>query len=158
MTRGPSGEIWKSVNSCFLCFRDNTLTLSLDDCRYMAPEVACDQPYTEKADVYSFGVLLWQILSLEEPFPKMSAGMIEHKVCQLGIRPKIDPSWSNPLRRLLQDCFSSQPRRPLMDVVCTVLRREVNSLADKKLTDEVLLDSSRSAISARTASARYFNE
>ena len=125
--------------------------------RYMAPEVCNSQPYTEKADVYSFGILLWQILALADPYPNMSSGVIEYKVCHLGLRPKIDPTWSNAIRRLLQDCFAGQPRRPTMDVVCSVLRREVNSLSDKKLVDDGILDSSRSAISARL-SARYYEE
>jgi serine/threonine protein kinase len=30
---------------------------------YMAPEVALRQPYTEKADIYSFGMILWQMTS-----------------------------------------------------------------------------------------------
>jgi serine/threonine protein kinase len=29
--------------------------------RYMAPEVALDKPYNHKVDVYSFGILLWQV-------------------------------------------------------------------------------------------------
>jgi hypothetical protein len=84
--------------------------------------------------------------------------MIEYKVCHLGLRPKINPAWPSAIKRLLQDCYGSQPRRPAMDVVSTVLCREVNSLAGKKLVDEGLMDSSRSAISARAASARYYNE
>jgi serine/threonine protein kinase len=123
--------------------------------RYMAPEVALNQPYTEKADVYSFGILLWQILSLEEPYSKMKSGPIEYNVCKLGLRPKIEPSWSNALRRLLQDCFAAQPRRPSMEVACSVLRREVNSLDGKKLMEEGLIDSTKSAMSARSLSTRY---
>jgi serine/threonine protein kinase len=33
--------------------------------RYMAPEVALRKPYTEKVDVYSFGILLWQMATGE---------------------------------------------------------------------------------------------
>ncbi len=37
--------------------------------RYMAPEVLVDEPlYNLKADVYTFGIVLWQILSLMLPF------------------------------------------------------------------------------------------
>jgi len=36
--------------------------------RYMAPEVGKRLKYNSKCDVYSFGVLAWQILSLQKPF------------------------------------------------------------------------------------------
>jgi len=118
--------------------------------RYMAPEVALCQPYTEKADVYSFGILLWQIIEMEKPFGKLNDHAIERKVVHLGYRPKIDPQWPSSIRRLLQDCFASSPRRPTMDVASTVLRHEINLLSDKDLVgDEDLMESDRSAMSAR---------
>ena len=39
---------------------------------YMAPEVALRLQYNEKVDIYSFGILFWQILSGEVPFQNMS--------------------------------------------------------------------------------------
>jgi Protein tyrosine and serine/threonine kinase len=36
--------------------------------RWMPPEVCLSRPYGLKADVYSFGLLLWSLLSLEVPF------------------------------------------------------------------------------------------
>jgi serine/threonine protein kinase len=35
---------------------------------YMAPEVALNKPYTEKVDIYSFGIILWQLASGVVPF------------------------------------------------------------------------------------------
>jgi hypothetical protein len=114
----------------------------------MAPEVALNQPYNETADVYSFSVLLWQIIAMKDPYEGLSDQVVERKVLYAGYRPKIDPHWSNALRRLMHDCFASNPRRPHMDVVCDVLRHEINTLTDKKLVDEEVVDSARSALSA----------
>ena len=33
------------------------------NCRYMAPEVALSTPYSCKAEVYSFAVILWEVCS-----------------------------------------------------------------------------------------------
>ena len=117
--------------------------------RYMAPEVALKQRYDETADVYSFSVLLWQIIAMKTPYEGLSDQAVERKVLYAGYRPKIDPHWSNALRRLMHDCFASSPRRPHMDHVCDVLRQERNELSDKKLVDEEVVDSARSAMSAR---------
>ena len=52
--------------------------------RYMAPEVALNQSYSETADVYSFGILLWQICKLELPYDGMTDEIVERKVVHCG--------------------------------------------------------------------------
>jgi serine/threonine protein kinase len=37
---------------------------------WMAPEVLRSEEYTHKADVYSYGIVLWEILCREPPFSK----------------------------------------------------------------------------------------
>ena len=36
--------------------------------QWMAPEVIASQKYSEKADVFSYGIILWQIASRQPPF------------------------------------------------------------------------------------------
>jgi serine/threonine protein kinase len=38
----------------------------------MAPEVGTEEPYNELCDVYSFGVLIWQMMSLSKPYDNVS--------------------------------------------------------------------------------------
>jgi len=117
--------------------------------RYMAPEVALNHSYTETADIYSYGILLWEISQMEKPYGDMSDDMVERKVFYCGFRPKIDPKWPTAIRNLMKDCFASDPRRPPMSTICGVLRTEINKLSDKKLVDEGVFDSAKSAMSAR---------
>ncbi len=87
---------------------------------------------------------------MEMPYNKLSDEAIERKVIHMGYRPRINPQWPASIRRLLQDCFASSPRRPSMEVICSVLRHEINQLSDKELVnDDDLMDSARSAMSAR---------
>jgi serine/threonine protein kinase len=58
--------------------------------RYMAPEVCFSQPYNEKADVYSFGILLYQVTSLVTPFDGFSMGRHERYVLRDGHRPDVN--------------------------------------------------------------------
>jgi hypothetical protein len=89
------------------------------------------------------------MIEMEAPYARLDDYAIQRKVVDLGFRPKIDPQWPASIRRLLQDCFASSPRRPSMDMICTVLRHEISQLSDHKLIDdEELLDSARSALSA----------
>jgi len=125
------------------------LTGNTGTMRYMAPEVALSQGYTEKADVYSFGIVLWQVVALETPHGEVSDDAIYRKVIHCGARPKIDGKWPSILRRLLQDCFASAPRRPQMVKACEILRKTIQDVGGKKLVDDDIVDSARSVMSLR---------
>lgn len=57
--------------------------------RYMAPEVAKREPYTEKVDVYSFGIVLWQVFTAKTPFEGLTRDMFMNNVIGVGLRPDI---------------------------------------------------------------------
>lgn len=44
------------------------LTAETGTYRWMAPEIIKHQPYSYEADVYSFAIVAWQLLTREEPF------------------------------------------------------------------------------------------
>uniref|UniRef100_A0A7S4JLR6 Protein kinase domain-containing protein n=1 Tax=Odontella aurita TaxID=265563 RepID=A0A7S4JLR6_9STRA len=97
--------------------------------RYMAPEVALSQPYNFTADVYSFAILFWQILTMDTPFSGYSVNMHQNHVIKQGYRPKIDQSWSKSISNLLSTGWSKSIRdRPCFETVCEVLRGEVTLL------------------------------
>lgn len=49
----------------------NNLTGMAGTYHWMAPEVLSSKPYSTKADVYSYGIVLWEILSRCTPFKGM---------------------------------------------------------------------------------------
>jgi serine/threonine protein kinase len=70
--------------------------------RYMAPEVACGERYNEGCDVYSFSVLLWQLITLEKPYAFFGdeQGFVR-EVFERGYRPPIKEKWSPGLKTVL---------------------------------------------------------
>lgn len=79
--------------------------------RYMAPEVALKKPYNEKADVYSFGIMLWQMTRDRVPFKGMSRDEFMTSVVLAGDRPKLDKSWPRAFSSLLSACWSADYRK-----------------------------------------------
>jgi len=99
--------------------------------RYMAPEVARSEPYNLTADVYSFGLLLWQVCSLELPYDGMNRQDHAELVVHGNERPPLDSSWSTPLRILMKRAWEPDPGvRPSMDSIYKILKREICSLRD----------------------------
>lgn len=95
--------------------------------RYMAPEVAMDRSYNEKADVYSFGVMLWQMAKDRVPFHGLTRVTFFEKVVNRGERPKIDKSWPKRFTLLLQSCWHADPNlRPSFGMIT----KELNGLLE----------------------------
>lgn len=94
--------------------------------RYMAPEVALSEPYNHKVDVFSFGILLWQMCSLEVPFATYNVQRHAERVVRGGERPALDTrKWSAELCSLMSKCWSSNIKsRPSFGQVGSLLRAE----------------------------------
>ncbi|KAL5976962.1 hypothetical protein ACLOJK_021300 [Asimina triloba] len=78
---------------------------------WMAPELLKSNRnlVTEKVDVLSFGIVMWELLTGEAPYAGMSTDEIIVGVVIGDLRPKI-PSWCDPAwRSLMTRCWSSHP-------------------------------------------------
>jgi hypothetical protein len=93
----------------------------------MAPEVARTLPYNNTVDVYSFGILLWELCSVEKPFYGYSSGKHSQQVVIGGERPKMDSNhtayWPANLQWLINHCWAPLPAsRPSFVVIEQVLQ------------------------------------
>jgi serine/threonine protein kinase len=78
--------------------------------RYMSPENVRSGDYDFSADVYSFGVLLWEVLTLETPFMGMASEVILDVVVKSGVRPKLDAQVGcKSLQSIIRQCWDSRP-------------------------------------------------
>mmetsp|Transcript_21063 Transcript_21063/g.45787 ORF Transcript_21063/g.45787 Transcript_21063/m.45787 type:complete len:731 (+) Transcript_21063:210-2402(+) len=75
--------------------------------RYMAPEVAEGTPYNAAADVYSFGIILWEINSGKKPFEGLNRESFYEQVVHGGERPPIKSKWPEALSNLMQKCWDA---------------------------------------------------
>mmetsp|Transcript_2856 Transcript_2856/g.4341 ORF Transcript_2856/g.4341 Transcript_2856/m.4341 type:complete len:452 (+) Transcript_2856:42-1397(+) len=82
--------------------------------RYMAPEVALGKPYNQSVDVYSFGIILWQITKGRVPFSGLGRRTYMENVVMGGERPRCDRKWPKAFTALLQRCWhEDMTQRPL---------------------------------------------
>lgn len=61
--------------------------------------------HPKKADVYSFGLILWEMLSLRRPFEGLNRKEFVQTVIKGGRRPPLQQEWSGALRELMRRCW-----------------------------------------------------
>ncbi|MED6184587.1 hypothetical protein PIB30_048853 [Stylosanthes scabra] len=90
---------------------------------WMAPEVILGKPSNEKCDVFSFAVILWELVTLEQPWRQLNPSQVVAAVGFMDQRLEI-PSHVNPqVAALIELCWDSDPtRRPSFSQVMKRLR------------------------------------
>ncbi|CAI5944754.1 unnamed protein product [Closterium sp. NIES-65] len=91
---------------------------------YMAPEVLKERPYDHKADVYSYGILLWEIYCCDNPFPYSDLDPTEiASTVNQGLRPDIPSCCPPQLAELMRRCWHGEAgKRPDMSEVVRRLK------------------------------------
>lgn len=96
--------------------------------RYMAPEIVKRLPYGPSADIYSFGILLWQICTLETPFESYDCNLHNKLVVYEGARPKVCDSWPSTLKNMIRCSWSDEiDQRPDTESIMTTVKEIIRS-------------------------------
>jgi Protein tyrosine and serine/threonine kinase len=90
----------------------------------VAPEVALGKPYNESVDVYSYSLLLWQILKLATPYNGFNSSQLKKGVYQGNVRPKMDLTWPRRIRTTMKFGWGGPSDRPSMAEMALILRIE----------------------------------
>ena len=87
--------------------------------RYMAPEVADGLPYNASADVYSFGIILWELNAAKKPYEGLNRESFYERIVHGGERPHLSKKWPKELTALMAECWDDdiQKRPRFKDIV-----------------------------------------
>lgn len=98
-------------------------------CRWMAPEMVKGKRYGRKVDVYSFGLILWEMVSGTVPFKDLSPVQVAVAVAHRNSRPVVPSNCPIVLRDLIHQCWALEPeKRPEFSHVVQVLEQLEQSL------------------------------
>ncbi|KAK5857968.1 hypothetical protein PBY51_011174 [Eleginops maclovinus] len=85
---------------------------------WMAPEVIRSSTFSKGSDVWSYGVLLWELLTGEVPFRGIDGLAVAYGVAMNKLALPIPMTCPEPFARLMEECWSSDPHcRPHFSII-----------------------------------------
>uniref|UniRef100_A0A336KER5 Mitogen-activated protein kinase kinase kinase 7 n=1 Tax=Culicoides sonorensis TaxID=179676 RepID=A0A336KER5_CULSO len=119
-----NGTVLKICDFGTVADKATQMTNNRGSAAWMAPEVFKTSNYTEKCDVYSWSLILWEMLSRKQPFNELP------NVCSImwhvheGNRPPLLEGCPKPLEELMTKCWDQEPsNRPSMETVVDIMTK-----------------------------------
>ncbi|CAM0910717.1 unnamed protein product [Alopecurus aequalis] len=88
--------------------QEGHMTAETGTYRWMAPEIINHKPYDHKADIFSFAIVLWELITLKVPYDNMTPLQAALGVRQ-GFRLEIPPGTHLGLSGLIEQCWDEDP-------------------------------------------------
>ncbi|XP_054777381.1 serine/threonine-protein kinase STY46-like [Prosopis cineraria] len=111
--------------------QSGVMTAETGTYRWMAPEVIEHRPYDHKADIFSFGVVLWELLTGKLPYENLTPLQAAIGVVQKGLRPTIPKNAHPKFVELLERCWQQDPTlRPDFSESIDILQQLVKEVGD----------------------------
>jgi serine/threonine protein kinase len=92
---------------------------------WTAPEIIRGEKYDERADVYSFGIIMWEALTRKQPFAGRNFMGVSLDVLE-GRRPQVPSDCPADYRKVMKRCWhASADKRPAMETVLEFFDRQL---------------------------------
>ncbi|RYR68590.1 hypothetical protein Ahy_A03g015069 isoform C [Arachis hypogaea] len=85
---------------------------------WMAPELIRNEPFTEKCDIFSLGVIMWELCTLSRPWEGVPPERVVYAVAHEGSRLELP---EGPMGRLISDCWAEPHERPSCEEILSRL-------------------------------------
>lgn len=96
---------------------------------YMAPEVIRSEPYSYPIDVWSYGVVLWELLTSDEPYKNLDSSAVVWAVGNNSFKLPVPSNFPGGFSRILGGCWKANPsERFTFQQVCIILKGAIHEI------------------------------
>ncbi|XP_065858179.1 uncharacterized protein [Euphorbia lathyris] len=90
--------------------------------QWMAPEVLRNEPSNEKSDVFSFGVILWELMTVSVPWTNLNSLQVVGVVGFMNRRLELPEALDPKIASVIRDCWQSDPgQRPSFEDIIHIM-------------------------------------
>ncbi|XP_075066138.1 macrophage colony-stimulating factor 1 receptor isoform X2 [Mixophyes fleayi] len=102
--------------------------------KWMAPESIFDCIYTVQSDVWSYGILLWEMFSLgRSPYTGIIVNRKFYKMIKEGYKMDCPDYAPIEIYRLMKSCWDLEPTlRPTFNQITDIINRQMNLIKDQE--------------------------
>ncbi|XP_043963150.1 mitogen-activated protein kinase kinase kinase 7 isoform X2 [Gambusia affinis] len=117
------GTVLKICDFGTACDIQTHMTNNKGSAAWMAPEVFEGSNYSEKCDVFSWGIILWEVITRRKPFDEIGGPAFRIMwAVHNGTRPPLIKNLPKPLESLMTRCWSKDPsQRPSMEEIVKIM-------------------------------------
>jgi len=99
------------------------MTANIGTPYWMAPEIIKMQKYTTKVDVFSYGILLYELYSGELPYRGLAPLVVPNLVAEKALRPTVPKGCPRKMAKLMTMCWDANPdNRPTFAEILEYLK------------------------------------
>uniref|UniRef100_A0A671P069 Mitogen-activated protein kinase kinase kinase 7 n=1 Tax=Sinocyclocheilus anshuiensis TaxID=1608454 RepID=A0A671P069_9TELE len=117
------GTVLKICDFGTACDIQTHMTNNKGSAAWMAPEVFEGSNYSEKCDVFSWGIILWEVITRRKPFDEIGGPAFRIMwAVHRGTRPPLIKNLPKPIESLMTRCWSKDPsQRPSMEEIVKIM-------------------------------------
>ncbi|XP_061559985.1 mitogen-activated protein kinase kinase kinase 7 isoform X3 [Phycodurus eques] len=117
------GTVLKICDFGTACDIQTHMTNNKGSAAWMAPEVFEGSNYSEKCDVFSWGIILWEVVTRRKPFDEIGGPAFRIMwAVHNGTRPPLIKNLPKPIENLMTRCWSKDPsQRPSMEEIVKIM-------------------------------------
>ncbi|XP_058116377.1 mitogen-activated protein kinase kinase kinase 7 [Anopheles coustani] len=138
-----NGTVLKICDFGTVTDKSTLMTNNKGSAAWMAPEVFEGSSYTEKCDVFSWGIILWEVIAREQPFKHIDTSFAIMWRVHQGSRPPLIDDCPKPIEQLMIRCWAQDPiNRPSMKEVVSVMNELCKMFTgeNEPIGDEIVPD------------------